>query len=333
LNPSDSNDRRCAAGVAFAEPRLGPLAPNGGLTATMALLPGSPALNAGVACPPPATDQRGVSRPQGAACDVGAFESRPQADLAITKSDNGASPAPGEAMSYTIVARNNGPTAVTGATVTDTFSAGLTGVAWTCAASAGSSCPPGGAGGISHAVTLVSGGTATYTVTATVAPSAARLVANTATIAAPSTVEDPNLANNAASVVTVLDRMLAFHTLAPCRLVDTRGAVGPFGGPALAANASRTFTVVGRCGLPATAWAVALNVAVTAPTAAGHLRVYPGGTPAPARREPTTPRSPWGRRATSRSSAGRPRAERISSWTSAATSNDTDAIKRSPTPR
>jgi hypothetical protein len=76
--------------------------------------------------------------------------------------------------------------------------------------------------------------------------------------------------------------MLAFHTLTPCRLVDTRGPSGSFGGPALAANTSRTFIVVGRCGLPATAWAVALNVAVTAPTAAGYLRVYPGGTPAPA---------------------------------------------------
>jgi hypothetical protein len=38
-------------------------------------LPGSPAIDAGSAdCPPPATDQRGVARAQGAACDIGAFE-------------------------------------------------------------------------------------------------------------------------------------------------------------------------------------------------------------------------------------------------------------------
>ena len=80
----------------------------------------------------------------------------------------------------------------------------------------------------------------------------------------------------------MLGRTLSFHTLTPCRLVDTRTAVGPFGGPALAANASRTFNVVGGCGLPATAWAVALNVSVTGATAAGFFRVYPGGTPAPA---------------------------------------------------
>jgi CSLREA domain-containing protein len=53
---------------------LGPLADNGGQTDTMALLAGSPALDAGVACPPPAADQRGVARPQGPACDSGAFE-------------------------------------------------------------------------------------------------------------------------------------------------------------------------------------------------------------------------------------------------------------------
>jgi hypothetical protein len=52
---------------------LGPLADNGGPAPTHALLPGSPAIDeAGDDCP--GTDQRGVSRPQGDACDVGAFE-------------------------------------------------------------------------------------------------------------------------------------------------------------------------------------------------------------------------------------------------------------------
>lgn len=59
-----------------ADPLLAPLADNGGATLTHALQPGSPAID-GVAsggCPPPATDQRGVSRPQGPLCDIGAFE-------------------------------------------------------------------------------------------------------------------------------------------------------------------------------------------------------------------------------------------------------------------
>ena len=56
-------------------PLVAPLADNGGSTWTRALLPGSPAIDRGsAACP--ATDQRGVARPQGAACDSGAFESR-----------------------------------------------------------------------------------------------------------------------------------------------------------------------------------------------------------------------------------------------------------------
>lgn len=57
------------------DPRLAPLGNYGGPTKTMALLIGSPAIDAVLSgCPPPTTDQRGVSRPQGAHCDVGAFE-------------------------------------------------------------------------------------------------------------------------------------------------------------------------------------------------------------------------------------------------------------------
>jgi UDP-3-O-[3-hydroxymyristoyl] glucosamine N-acyltransferase len=56
------------------DPRLGPLADNGGPTETHALLPGSPAIDAGDDGVCPATDQRGIERPQGAACDIGAYE-------------------------------------------------------------------------------------------------------------------------------------------------------------------------------------------------------------------------------------------------------------------
>jgi hypothetical protein len=54
-------------------PLLAALTNNGGPTETLALASGSPAIDAGdAACP--ATDQRGVARPQGSACDIGAFE-------------------------------------------------------------------------------------------------------------------------------------------------------------------------------------------------------------------------------------------------------------------
>jgi hypothetical protein len=53
---------------------LGLLADNGGLTLTMALLPGSLAIDAGDTALAPATDQRGFPRPAGLASDIGAFE-------------------------------------------------------------------------------------------------------------------------------------------------------------------------------------------------------------------------------------------------------------------
>jgi hypothetical protein len=56
------------------DPLIEPLAANGGETDTMALGARSPAIDIGGACPPPGADQRGLARPQGAACDAGAFE-------------------------------------------------------------------------------------------------------------------------------------------------------------------------------------------------------------------------------------------------------------------
>ena len=61
------------------DPMLGPLGDNGGPTSTFALLPGSPAIDevpaTGAGCP--TMDQRGVARPQGTACDAGAYEHAP----------------------------------------------------------------------------------------------------------------------------------------------------------------------------------------------------------------------------------------------------------------
>lgn len=56
------------------DPRLGPLADNGGPTLTRALLPGSPAIDAGDDSSCPGADQRGVRRAAGPRCDVGAYE-------------------------------------------------------------------------------------------------------------------------------------------------------------------------------------------------------------------------------------------------------------------
>ena len=152
LNPFDGNDRRCALGVTFVAPLLGPVGANGGPTETMALQPLSPVLDSvSGGCPAgfPATDQRGIARPQGTACDPGAYER----------------------------------------------------------------------------------------------------------VAAP----------------------LRLHTVAPCRIVDTRGAEGP----ALSAGPDRTFEVAGRCGVPVSAGSAAVNVTAVQSGAAGDLRLYPAGMTVP----------------------------------------------------
>ncbi len=73
---SDSSLTAAAGDLLNTNPLLAALANYGGPTATYALLPGSPALNAGTNTGAPATDQRGFSRPQQSITDIGAFESR-----------------------------------------------------------------------------------------------------------------------------------------------------------------------------------------------------------------------------------------------------------------
>jgi hypothetical protein len=64
----------CGTNIITADPMLGILGDYGGFTQTIPLLPGSSAINTGNDAACPATDQRGVSRPQGSHCDIGAFE-------------------------------------------------------------------------------------------------------------------------------------------------------------------------------------------------------------------------------------------------------------------
>ena len=82
--------------------------------------------------------------------------------------------------------------------------------------------------------------------------------------------------------ITGPDRPSDYHTVTPCRLVDTRQPPGPAGGPALASGTPRTFAVAGACGVPATAVAAAVNLTAISPSAAGNLTVFPAGTVLPA---------------------------------------------------
>jgi len=141
---------------------------------------------------------------------------------------------------------------------------------------------------------LASSGSVTVTIHATIQPTAAlgTTVANQATVnydadangtnESTTLTDDPDKpgANDPTSFVVVSPAM-DFHTLEPCRLLDTRAATGTFGGPALAAGGDRLFPLFGRCGIPTTARALSVNLTVTLPTAQGNLRLYPAGTPLP----------------------------------------------------
>ncbi|HZM02851.1 MAG TPA: LamG-like jellyroll fold domain-containing protein [Candidatus Saccharimonadales bacterium] len=70
-------------------PELGPLGNYGGPTPTVPLLPGSPAIDAAGAGGCPATDQRGVPKPIGGACDIGAFEYAPSFSIQGQVQSNG----------------------------------------------------------------------------------------------------------------------------------------------------------------------------------------------------------------------------------------------------
>ncbi len=75
---------------------------------------------------------------------------------------------------------------------------------------------------------------------------------------------------------------LAFYPVTPCRVVDTRNAVGPLGGPYMAAGTSRAFPVQSsNCGLPADAQVYSLNVTVVPRGPLGYLTMWPSGQAQP----------------------------------------------------
>src|SRR6266481_1565133 len=76
---------------------------------------------------------------------------------------------------------------------------------------------------------------------------------------------------------------LPFIGVTPCRIVDTRGPAGTFGGPSLPASAPRNFPLpTGPCaGIPASVSAYSLNITVTNTLGPGFISIYPQGGSAP----------------------------------------------------
>ena len=86
--------------IVGVDPKLGPLADNGGPTPTMALLPGSPAIDAGsdaLIAAGVTTDQRGAPRINGTSVDIGAYEDLTR--VAVNTLADTAGPPAGSALS------------------------------------------------------------------------------------------------------------------------------------------------------------------------------------------------------------------------------------------
>jgi uncharacterized repeat protein (TIGR01451 family)/CSLREA domain-containing protein len=111
--------------ITNTDPLLAALADNGGSTPTLALLSGSPAIDTGTCSSAPSTDQRGVARPQGSTCDIGAYEASTQPNFVLTKTVDDASPSPGQRITYTVTVQNNGSLSATNTLISDTLSSDL----------------------------------------------------------------------------------------------------------------------------------------------------------------------------------------------------------------
>ncbi|MEO5560627.1 MAG: NHL repeat-containing protein [Dokdonella sp.] len=112
-----------------SNPQLGALASNGGPTWTMLPLPGSPAIDALTCTNAPATDQRGIARPQGAQCDIGAVEATVAESTAppmITKAFGAVAIPINSTTSLTFTLSNpNTGRSLTGVAFTDSLPAGM----------------------------------------------------------------------------------------------------------------------------------------------------------------------------------------------------------------
>lgn len=120
------------------------------------------------------------------------------ADLVVTKTNGVTSVASGGATTYTIRVTNNGPSTVTGATLTDTPGAGLTLTGTACTAATGNTCTAVPTGSPVTLPALAQGAFYEINVTANVTATGGS-VTNTAAVSLPASVTDPTPGNNSAA--------------------------------------------------------------------------------------------------------------------------------------
>jgi uncharacterized repeat protein (TIGR01451 family) len=241
----------------------------------------------------PKTDFYGNTRPSNGGYEIGAIEvaggSASTTDLSVTKIDNhGGSSVTvtsgklgnGATINYTVVVTNNGPVAVTGATLTDTLPTVaalglpvqvLTVNSWVCAVSAGATCTATGSGATrTGTVTLPVGATATYTLRGSVSAlgslvilgSTATSMSNVVSVATPAGVTDSNAANNTATDTTNLVKILS---ITPAAGVHGNTVAVSIAGANLGSATGVTMSGTGvTCGsVSATATAVGASCTIT----------------------------------------------------------------------
>lgn len=169
----------------------------------------------------------------------------PLVDVGVTKDDFVASVVPGSATTYTITVTNTGPSTATNVSVNDPLPGGVTTFSWSGNGHSNIAAP------LSDIITsLPPGGTITYTLTATIDPSATAPIINNVTVSA---ANDTNSGNDAAADT---------DTLIP--QVDV-GVTKTDGVTTVVAGTSTTYTIVVTNSGPSTA----TNVQVFDPLPAG----------------------------------------------------------------
>lgn len=179
----------------------------------------------------------------------------PSADVSIVKTMTPIAPVPGQQVRFSLVVRNSGPSTATGVAVTDDLAAALTGAS---ATTTGGTCAINGSNSLSCALGSISPtGTATVTVTGTLAPGFTGVLTNTAR--ASSSVPDPDTTNNASTVSG------SSSPAADLSLTKSMSPTAPIPGSAI------SYTITVRNAGPSTATGVAvadqLNAAITSVTA------------------------------------------------------------------
>ncbi len=197
------------------------------------------------------------------------------ADVSVAKFGFSPTAAVGSSIGYGIDVTNQGPATAAGVVVQDPTPPGLTLVQVSGACSSGFPCVlsriPSGETRIVFAL---------FTIPASY-PGPDPVV-NTATVT--TATPDPVASNDASTVQTpffVPGGNLDFHTVTPCRILDTRDVSQGGTNPLSAGSTQSFFPAYAPCGVSFSARAVAVNVTVTQPTATGNLRLYPSGLPVP----------------------------------------------------